>query len=1099
MRCPRCQHENCPRATFCKECGTPLSAKATGPPGPSYAEITSALSEAREQQAATAEILGVISRSPTDLQPVLEAVAQNASQLCGAANVSLYRVEGDLLRKVAEQGPPLTAFGVGETRPITRTTVSGRTITDRTTIHVPDHQSAEAAREYPDARRDTGVRTTIGIPLLREGVAVGVFTAYRTEARPFSDRELALLQTFAAQAVIAIENVRLFNETKEALEQQTATAEILRVIASSPTDVAPVFEAIAENARRLCDGSFSVIGRYDGELIHLAAYTHVTAEGVEAIAQVFPMRPTGSTVTGRTIVDRTVVHIPDGEADPEYSQPIRAALRFKSALGVPMLREGIPVGTIAIGRFERRHFSDKQIELLKTFADQAVIAIENVRLFNETKEALEQQTATAEILRVIASSPTDLQPVMETVAENAARVCGATDSIIFRLEGDVLRVVARHGPLRGALRIGDSRPVTRDSVTGRAVMEQRTIHLEDLRALPETEFPATLALSLQLGPMGTRTALATPLLREGVPVGAITIWRNEVRPFSTRQVALLETFAAQAVIAIENVRLFTELEARNRELTEALEQQTATAEILRVISRSQTDVQPVFDTIVRSAARLCDGTFCNLTRFDGELLHQVASHNFTPEALEFTRPRYPRPLTREHGGSRAILDRAVCHIADVESEPGYDLSLARAIGFRSLLAVPMFREVHPIGAIAVARAARGPFSAKQIELLETFAAQAVIAIENVRLFTELQEKNRALTEAHAQVTEALEQQTATADVLKVISRSTFDLKPVLETLTESAVRLCGADKGFIVRPDGDLYRTAVAYGATPEFTQIMQQNPVLPSRTSATGRAVLERRAIHISDVLADPEYDWATGQRGEEIRTILAVPMLREATVVGVIVIWRSEVQPFGDKQIELVRTFADQAVIAIENVRLFTELEARNRDLSEALDRQTATSELLKVISRSTFDLQPVLDTVAENAVKLCGAERAFVLRFDGELLRSVATYNASRELTDFIEQHPIAPGRHTTVARAALERRTVHIHDITTDPEYSYGVTQIEPVRTVLGIPMLRGDDLLGVIGIYRHEVRPFSEKQIELMEAFAAQAVSRAPTRVPFATR
>ena len=382
-------------------------------------------------------------------------------------------------------------------------------------------------------------------------------------------------------------------------------------------------------------------------------------------------------------------------------------------------------------------------------------------------EALEQQTATAGILRVISSSPTDLQPVLDTVAESAARVCDAMDSHICLLDGDVLRVVAIHGEHLPSVAVGDTISATPATVSGRAVCERRTLHIVDFEALPQTEYAETRA-RIQPGHRRRGTTLVAPLLREGMPLGSIVIRREVVQPFSDKQIELLETFAAQAVIAIENVRLFTELQARNRELTESLEQQTATGEILRVISRSQTDVQPVFDAIVRSAAWLCDGVFGALYRFDGELVHLAAAHNLPPDALEAARHIFPAPLTRELTVGRAILDRAVAHIPDVENEPEYNRSWARTVGARSALTVPMFEEGHPVGTINVGRAEPGPFSPKQIELLQTFADQAVIAIENVRLFTELEARNRELTEA-------LEQQTATASVLRAISGSPMDI------------------------------------------------------------------------------------------------------------------------------------------------------------------------------------------------------------------------------------------------------------------------------------------------------------------------------------
>ena len=523
----------------------------------------------------------------------------------------------------------------------------------------------------------------------------------RMEVRPFSEKQIALLKTFADQAVIAIENVRLFHELQvrnrdlsEALEQQTATSEILGVIASSPTDIQPVLDAIAVSAARLCDSIDAVIYRPDGDVLQPIA-----------IFGSIPMRSTplpfsrGSTV-GRAAVERQTIHIHDIEAVSETDFPeidktgSRGGSRARTRLAVPLLREGIPLGAILIRRQEVRPFSDKQIKLLETFADQAVIAIENVRLFQELKESLEQQTATSEILGVIARSPTDIQPVLDVVAENAARLCDASDAQIVRVEADILRLVASFGPLPTS----EIRPMSRQVVTGRAVIDRETIHVHDI-TIAEDEYPEATGREIQ---RGVRTELATPLLREGPPIGAILIRRTEVRPFSEKQIVLLKTFADQAVIAIENVRLFNELK-------ESLEQQTATSEILGVIASSPTDIQPVLDTVAATAAKLCDATDAQIRLLEGDGSRLVASFGSLP-APEFI------PTSLQTPGTRAMIESRAVHVHDLrdaDSEYPGSQELSLRFGTRTYLSVPLLREGIAIGNINIRRTEVRPFSDKQ--------------------------------------------------------------------------------------------------------------------------------------------------------------------------------------------------------------------------------------------------------------------------------------------------------------------------------------------------------------------------------------------------
>jgi signal transduction histidine kinase len=526
--------------------------------------------------------------------------------------------------------------------------------------------------------------------------------------------------------------------------------------------------------------------------------------------------------------------------------------------------------------------------------------------------------------------------------------------------------------------------------------------------------------------------------------------------------------------------LLQELQARNQELTESLEQQTAMSEILRVIASSPTDIQPVLDTVAESAARLSDSYDAQIFRLEDDLINRVASYGPLVSALEHT------PLNRQSPAGRAMVDRQSVHVHDlateVETEYPEIKSAQQRTGHRTTLATPLLRKGVSIGAILIRRLEVRPFTGKQIALLKTFADQAVIAIENVRLFQELQARNRDLTEA-------LDQQTATSEVLKVISRSAFDLPPVLETLSENAARLCAADQAFIFRFEKGMLNIAVAYNASMEIREFVKQNPIVPGRYSVTARAALERHTIHIPDILSDPDYTYPAWQV-QPYRAVLGVPMLRGDDLLGVITLNRAEARPFTDKQIDLVTTFADQAVIAIENVRLLQELQSRNRELTEALEQQTATSEVLNVIAHSPVELQPVYQAILGNTTRLCEANIAALFLYDGEVLSTAASHGTTQEFAEHLEHSRPSLSRETTTRLAALERRTVHVTDLLSDPTFSPKPRELyakENVRTVLSVPMLREDKLIGVITTWRREVRAFSDKQVALVKTFADQAV------------
>jgi GAF domain-containing protein len=602
---------------------------------------------------------------------------------------------------------------------------------------------------------------------------------------------------------------------------------------------------------------------------------------------------------------------------------------FRASLAVPMLKDGAVVGTIMIYRQETGNFSDKQIELLQNFAAQAVIAIENARLLNELRQSLEQQTATADVLRVISNSPTNVQPVFDSIAESAVRLCDGEFSFVLRFDGQVMNFASWFGLSSeglDAFRAMMPMPADESTASGRAIVRRAVVEIPDVDA-DEAYGPQAQGLARTVT---YRSLVAVPLLHEGEPLGAFAVARANAGSFPERQVALLQAFADQAVIAIRNVRLFDEVQARTNDLTESLEQQTATSEVLKVISNSVSDLQAVFDTMAENAVRLCEAERGYIFRFDGKLLRAVATYNVGPENWEWV-SQNPIAPGRQTVSARAALERRTVQVADIQTDPEYTYVVRDVEPIHSVLSVPIVKGDELVGTITIYRLEVRPFTDKQIALVETFAAQAVIAIENTRLLNELRE--------------SLQQQTATADVLKAISRSTFDLNTVLQTLVEAAARLCEADQGTIAREQEGVFVRAAAYGFSAEFTEFVSHLPVERERGSATGRALLEGRTIHIPDVQADPDYTFDKARELGGFRTILAVPMLRDGAAIGVLALTRIDVRPFADKQIELVTTFADQAAIAIENVRLFESEEARTRELVNSLEElRTAQDRLVQ-----------------------------------------------------------------------------------------------------------------------------------------------------------
>jgi GAF domain-containing protein len=1026
--------------------------------------------EALERQTATAEVLKVISSSPTDVQPVFDFIAERAARLTRATFGWVFRFDGELIHVASSFGINSDAMAIARAAfPMKpgEASITARAIRSGTVHNVGD-VLAEPDAHYrtKNIATSAGYRSVLSVPMLRDGKVVGAISVNRSEPGLFADKEAELLMTFAAQAVIAIENVRLFNETKEALERQTATSEVLKTISRSTFDLNAVLQVLIENATRLAGANQGFIFRFDGEGARMAFSYNAPQAYTELIAA-NPIRPGRGTLVARTLLERRPVHIPDALQDKEFTWHEAQRLGgFRSMLGVPMMREGNLIGVIAMWTTEVRPFTEKQIELVSTFADQAVIAIENVRLFNETKEALERQTASAEILSVIAASPTDTRPVFDAIASCAARLLRGMDvGILLRRESQVILVGFSKPTKEDLPEHVRVLPLDREkNFPSQVILDGKVLHIPDWESGDILEFERNVAKAY-----GVKSCLQVPLLRQGEGIGAIVVSRATAGPFHEKDIALLKSFADQAVIAIENVRLFNETK-------EALERQTATAEVLKVIASSPSDVQPVFDAIAKSSNRLIGAFSTAVARVRDDALHLVAYTTTNASGDEALRRVFPIPLSREGQLTNAVRTGKPECVSDTEALPGLR-ELARARGFRSMQFVPLMRDRDAIGVISVTRVEPGPFSSHQVDLLQTFADQAVIAIENVRLFNETKE--------------ALERQTATSEILRVIASSPSDVQPVFDAIAASSMRLIKGQSSAVTRVAGDTIEL-IAFTSTGEagdqalsklFPVPISHPRSLHAKVARSGEPAVRTDAENDPDML--PEGKEMARARG--YRSDLVVPMLQEGAVIGAISVTRREPGDFGEHQVNLLKTFADQAVIALENVRLFNETK-------EALERQTATAEILGVISSSPSDLRPVFDAILARATALCDAHLGILNLYDGEKFRTAAQRGGNPEFVQWLfEREAFLPPKGGAVGRMLKERQPYQVDDLRESSAYRAGnaitvkLVDVGGGRTFLTVPLLKEGAVIGNLGIYRPEVRPFTERQIALVKTFADQAV------------
>jgi PAS domain S-box-containing protein len=887
-------------------------------------------------------------------------------------------------------------------------------------------------------------------------------------------------------------------EQNAALQQGQAELGIVASIAEALVDRADyerIGQIVGQKLQEFFDAEIASIGLFDKQS-GMITVPYYYEKG--KLKKVTPFKY-GEGVASHVLKTRKPIYIPTAKEQEKYGVIYAKELPAESMLMAPIISGKQALGAISIQDSKPNAYSKHDLRILNAIANSMSVALENARLFDETRqrnreiaEALDQQTATSDILRAMANSPTEIQPILDAVANNAVRLCEADDAQIYSVEGKRLSQVAHCGPLP-ALQNAETLPLVKGLVSGRAVLERKTIHIEDAALLSKTEYPESVKLQRRLG---HRTVLTTPLLRKGIAIGAITVRRDEVRPFTEKQIALLATFADQAAIAIENVRLFDQLQTRNREITEALEQQTATSDILQIIASSPEDIDGVLRAIAEKAALLLKSEDAVIFYVEGDFF--VTRAHYGP--IPFFRLGKDIQFNRESVAGRAIIDRrpiqAIHNSKGKKSEFPLGDKTAKHFGYALTCAAPLLFQGKTVGAIMIRRVEPTLFSEKEISLLQNFANQAVIAIEKARLLNETNRLLEETTQRNREITEALDLQTATSDILQIIASSPEDLDSILNAIAEKAALLCNSGDAVISYGEGGFLKVRAHYGSIP-FLKVGERAGIL-DRGTVVGRAIIDRKPVQAVHNQKGRKSEFPIGDKFAKqfgYALTLAAPLLFQGNANGGIFLRRVEPVLFSEREISLLQSFANQAVIAIEKARLLNETRRlleettqRNREITEALELQTATSDILEVIASSPEDIDGVLNIIAEKAALLLRSDDAVINYVEGGFFNARAHYGS----IPFFKLGTGTPfNTETVTGRAIIEGKPIQaIHNPKgKKSEFPLGDKAAKQFGYALtcAAPLLFQGKAIGAIMIRRVEPTLFSDRDIYLLQNFANQAV------------